>query len=45
MNIDAWNYILIGNAGVLVIASLLFGWDKALYSIIFQFTSTQVVHL
>ena len=45
MNIDAWNYILIGNAGVLVIAGLLFGWDKALYSIIFQFTSTQVVHL
>lgn len=45
MNIDAWNYILIGNAGVLVIVGLLFGWDKALYSIIFQFTSTQVVHL
>ena len=45
MNIDAWNYILIGNAGVLVIAGLLFGWDKALYSIIFPFTSTQVVHL
>ena len=45
MNIDAWNYVLIDNAGVLVIAGLLFGWDKALYSIIFQFTSTQVVHL
>ena len=33
MNIDAWNYILIGNAGVLVIAGLLFGWDKALCAI------------
>ena len=45
MNIDAWNYILIGNAGVLVIAGLLFGWDKALYSIIFQYASTQIIHL
>ena len=42
-NIDAWNYILIGNTVMLVIAGLLFGWDKALYSIIFQFSSTQVV--
>ena len=24
---------------------MLFGWDKALYSIIFQFASTQIVHL
>ena len=43
-NIDAWNYILFGNAGMLVVAGLLFGWDKALYSIIFQFASTQVIH-
>lgn len=42
-NIDAWNYILLGNIVMLVIAGLLFGWDKALYSIIFQFSSTQVV--
>lgn len=42
--IDAWNYILIGNAVVLIIAGALFGWDKALYSIIFQFTSTQIIH-
>ena len=26
-------------------AGLLFGWDKALYSIIFQFASTQVLHM
>lgn len=44
-NKDVWNYILIGNATVLVIAGLLFGWDKALYSIIFQFTSTETIRL
>ena len=44
-NIDAWNYILCGNVIMLVVAGLLFGWDKALYSIIFQFTSTQTIHL
>ena len=42
---DIWNYILCGNAVILVAAGLLFGWDKALYSIIFQFTSTQVVQM
>ena len=42
---DIWNYIFCGNAILLVIAGLLFGWDKALYSIIFQFTSTQVVQI
>lgn len=43
LNLDAWNYILIGNAVMLMAAGVLFGWDKALYSIIFQFTSTQIV--
>lgn len=43
LNFDAWNYIFLGNAAMLVVAGLLFGWDKALYSIIFQFASTQVV--
>ena len=42
-NIDAWNYILAGNAVMLTVAGLLFGWERALYSIIFQFTSTQTV--
>lgn len=42
---DIWNYVLLANACVLVIAGVLFGWDAALYSIIFQFTSTQVVHM
>ena len=45
LNVDAWNYILLGNAAMLAVAGLLFGWDKALYSIIFQFASTQVVHM
>lgn len=42
---DIWNYILCGNAVILAVAGLLFGWDKALYSIIFQFTSTQMVQM
>ncbi len=43
--IDAWNYILAGNVLVLGIAGLLFGWKIALYSIIYQFCSTQVIQL
>ena len=43
-NIDAWNYTLMLNAVILATAGLIFGWDRALYSIIFQFTSTQVVY-
>lgn len=42
---DTWNYILLVNAMILIVAGLLFGWDRALYSIIFQFTSTQVVQM
>lgn len=45
LNTDAWNYTLAINAIVLATAGALFGWDKALYSIIFQFTSTQVVKM
>lgn len=44
-NKDVWNYILLGNAMVLLVAGYLFGWDKALYSIIFQYASTQMIHL
>ena len=42
---SAWNYIFMGNCCVLAIAGFLFGWDHALYSIIFQFTQTQVLNL
>ena len=45
LGVDAWNYIFAGNCLMLAVAGYLFGWDKALYSIIFQFASTQVVHL
>ena len=44
-NIDAWNYILILNGIIILTAGYLFGWNRALYSIIFQFSSTQVVHM
>lgn len=44
-NIDAWNYILCGNVVMLMVAGWLIGWDKALYSIIFQFTSTQMIRM
>ena len=41
---DAFNIILGANAVVLVVAGLLFGWDRALYSIIFQYVTTMVIH-
>lgn len=41
---DCWNAIFLMNVVVLGIAGILFGWDKALYSIIYQFVSTQVIH-
>ena len=43
--IDTWNYIFLGNVAMLIVAGLLFGWDKSLYSIIFQFASTQILHM
>lgn len=42
--IETWNYIFAGNCIILAIAGYLFGWNEALYSIIFQFTSTQILH-
>ena len=43
--IDSWTVVLGINVVILAAAGVLFGWDKALYSIIFQYTSTQVVHI
>ena len=43
--VDAWNYILGFNAVILICGGFLFGWDAALYSIIFQFASTQIIHM
>ena len=42
--VDTFNYSLGFNIVILLAAGLLFGWDKALYSIIFQYASTQVLH-
>ncbi|MDD6441341.1 MAG: YitT family protein [bacterium] len=42
---DSWNLVLGINIVILSAAGILFGWDKALYSIIFQYASTQVLHM
>ena len=42
-NVDAWSYIFCGNVVLLVIAGALFGWDRALYSMLYQYASTQVI--
>lgn len=41
---SAWNYVMGMNVVMLMIAGALFGWESALYSIIFQFCSTQVIN-
>ncbi|MBQ5441852.1 MAG: YitT family protein [Firmicutes bacterium] len=41
--IDAWGYILAGNIVLLVAAGLLFDFDRALYSIIYQYVITTVL--
>lgn len=43
--VDSWNLVLGINVIIISLAGLLFGWDKALYSIIYQYTSTQVLHM
>ena len=45
LNRPTWNYIFAANAGVLVAAGILFGWNQALYSIIFQYVSKEVVNM
>jgi uncharacterized membrane-anchored protein YitT (DUF2179 family) len=40
---DSFNIILAFNAIILIAAGALFGWDKAMYSIIFQFAATVVI--
>lgn len=42
---DSFNFILGLNVVILSVAGILFGWDKALYSIIFQYASTQILHV
>ncbi len=42
---DSFNVVLVINAIILTIAGSLFSWDKALYSIIFQYVSTTTIHV
>ena len=43
--VETWNLVLGFNAVILLIAGYFFGWEEALYSIIFQFVSTQTLHV
>lgn len=38
-----WDYIFAGNVIIIAVAGILFGWDRALYSIIYQFCSIQII--
>jgi uncharacterized membrane-anchored protein YitT (DUF2179 family) len=40
---DAWNHIFLGNCVILAVAGYLFTMNRALYSIIFQFTTTMAL--
>ena len=42
--VDAFPYILAGNIVILSIAGIIFGLDKALYSMIFQYVTTTALH-
>ena len=42
--IDTFNFIMAGNVVMLCAAGWLFGWERALYSIIYQYVSTQMIH-
>lgn len=44
-NVDAWGYIFTGNVILLAVAGALFGWDKALYSMLYQYAATQVIKI
>lgn len=43
-NTSSWNLVLGLNVIILTVSGILFGFEAALYSIIFQFVSTQVIH-
>lgn len=42
-NMPTWNYIMFGNVVMLGISGYLFGWEIALFSIFYQFSSMQVI--
>ena len=41
--IDTWNYVFLANVCILTLAGILFGFEAAMYSIIYQFCCTQVI--
>lgn len=41
---DTFNYILFGNAVILLIAGTIYSWDSVMYSIIYQYIATQLLH-
>ncbi|MBQ6400013.1 MAG: YitT family protein [Clostridia bacterium] len=41
---DAFPLILAGNVVMLSVAGAIFGWERALYSMIFQYVTTQALH-
>lgn len=41
--VDTWGFIFAGNVVILGIAGILFGFDRALYSIIYQYTITTAI--
>ncbi len=43
--VDSFNIVLGINAVILCLGGILFSWDKALYSIIFQYVSTMTIRL
>ncbi len=43
--VETWNMVLAFNVVILLVAGFFFGWDKALYSIIYQYVSTQILHM
>lgn len=43
-NTPSWNYVLGFNVCMLILYGLMFGFEAALYSIIFQYASTQVIN-
>ena len=42
-NRSSWGLIMMLNGAILFVAGLLFGWERALYSIIYQFVQTQII--
>lgn len=43
-NKPMWNYVLIFNGCVLLVSGLLYNMENAMYSIIYQFSSTQLIN-